>query len=71
MGNGSKSMEQHRDELNQNDRKEEEYQNDAYRFQVEVLFGDEDLYGWKVASVRKFIKTKDTFKDAFWVVFSM
>jgi len=43
MGNGSKSMKQHGNELNDHDGKEEEYEDNTNRLQMKILFGDENL----------------------------
>ena len=43
VGDGAEAMEEHGDELDEDDGEEEEYQYDTYRLEVQVLLRDDDL----------------------------
>ena len=43
VGNGTHTMEQHGDELNEDDGEEKEHEDNTNRLQMQVLFGDDNL----------------------------
>ena len=43
VGDGAEAVEEHGDELDEDDGEEEEYQYDTYRLEVQVFFRDDDL----------------------------